>query len=386
MPDPVLPPFPSDPDRGASASQTAQEASGDGAPTLGADVAREAALPRAGAAPADYRPRQWPTLTDAWPWAEPFRLSGGVERGQFHPLLMALLVFVGAFVVFNLIGAVVIAVGAISGGALSGGGLDAEAFLEQNGGLALGANTLGQWVAFAAIAALMARWSSPDWREFLRWRRPDWGGFALAALGWFVGYAFILWLGELNAGIPLPESLREFESMQAEMMERLLVGSGLPTWMLFGAIAITPAVCEELMFRGYLQRQVERGAGLAWSIVLVGVLFGAYHLQATKLLPLAALGIYLGFVVWATGSVWTGALVHLLNNGLAVLVLAAAQSREDVDMAAIEAFSIPWYVGLPSALLGAAVCYILLERRRRIVRDAQDAVPLPLSSDPSPHG
>jgi membrane protease YdiL (CAAX protease family) len=368
VPDPVLPPFPSGP-------PPSQEASGDGSP---ADVATEAALPGAGA------PRQRPALIDAWPWARPFQLSGGVERGQFHPLLMALLVFVGAFVVFNVVGIVVVVVGAFAGGGIT----DTQTFMEQNGGLALGANTLGQWVAFAGLAVLMARWSTAGWKPFLRWRRPDWGGFALAGVGWFVGYAFILWLGQVNSALPVPEFFREFESMQAEMLERLLIGAGLPTWMLFGAIAITPAVCEELMFRGYLQRQVERGTGLVWSIVLVGILFGAYHLQVTKVLPLAMLGVYLGFVVWATGSVWTGAMVHLLNNGLAVLAVAFVQNRPNLDMAAIESTAIPWYVGVVSGLLAVGVCFLIYNRRRSVVGGAADAVPAasPSSLDPSPHG
>ena len=369
MPDPVLPPFPSDPPR-------SHEASGDGSP---ADLAADAALPDAGAARV---PRQRPTLIDAWPWAQPFGLSGGVERGQFHPLLMALLVFVGAFVVFNIVGVIVVVIGTVASGEIT----DPEAFLAENGGLALGANTLGQWIAFAGIAALMARWSSPDWKPFLRWRQPDWAGFGLAALGWAVGYAFVLWLGQVNAALPVPETLREFESMQAEMLEQLLLGAGLPTWMLFGAIAITPAVCEELMFRGYLQRQVERGAGLVWSIVLVGLLFGAYHLQVTKVLPLGVLGIYLGFVVWATGSVWTGAMVHLLNNGFAVAAVAFIQSRPEMDMSAVESTSLPWYVGVGSGLLALGVCFLIYSRRRSLVGDARDAAPAPEAplSPPSP--
>ena len=318
----------------------------------------------------------YPALVDAWPWSRPFLLNGGVERGQFHPLGAAALVFVGAFVLFQGIGALVL--GIALGIEIAQGGeiaMDVETLLIEKGDIMLGANTVGQWIGFALLAVLMARWSTPQWKEFLRVRRPDWVGFGLAGLGWAAFYPFVLWLGQLNESLPLPEWAREWDAQQGDAMEMLLMGADLPTWFLFIAVAITPAICEELMFRGYLQRQVERGLGLMWSIVLVGVLFGLYHLQLSKAIPLSALGIYLGFVVWATGSVWTGALVHLLNNGVAVLVVSYVRSRPDIDMEAIEAAGIPWYFAIVSALLTAAMVYGLLLWRRQRVGDTPDALP-----------
>lgn len=358
MPDPVLPPFPTD----RESSPLAEPAS--------------ALSPEARPSPQ----RVAPALVDAWPWSTPFRLTGAVERGQFNPVLMAFLVFVGAFLVFNLIGVLIIGVAAVSQGGVS---VDPEAFLMENGGLALGANTLSQWLSFALIAVLMARWSSPDWKSFIRSRTPELGGLALAALGWVLIYPFILWLGQINAELPLPETLRSFDQMMTDQTEALLAGTNLPPWMLFVAIAITPAVCEELMFRGYLQRQVERGMGLVWSIVLVGVLFGAYHLQVTKLLPLAMLGVYLGFVVWATGSVWTGALVHLLNNGFAVIAVTYVQAQPDMSLDTVENVAMPWYLGVISAIAAAALCVVLLRRRHAIVGDTPDAAPVAASGDDS---
>ncbi|MEL6615091.1 MAG: type II CAAX endopeptidase family protein [Bacteroidota bacterium] len=355
MPDPVLPPFPT----GREATPLAE------------------AQPRL--APEVLSPPV-PALKDAWPWSVPFRLTGGVERGQFHPVLMAFLVFIGAFLVFNLVGGIIVGVAAVMEG---GPTVDMEAYLVENGGIALGANTLGQWLSFALIAALMARWSSPDWREFVRSRTPEAGGLLLASIGWAFLYFFVIWLGQINAEIPLPESLRAFDQMMTDQTEALLAGTDLPPWMLFVAIAITPAVCEELMFRGYLQRQIERGMGLVWSIVLVGVLFGAYHLQVTKLLPLATLGIYLGFVVWATGSVWTGALVHLLNNGFAVLLVTALKARGEGGLEAIEAQTMPWYLGVGGAVLALLFCVMLYRRRQSMVGDAQDAMPVRASGDDS---
>lgn len=329
-------------------------------------------------APSPARPSLPPTtyaLTDAWPWARPFRLSGWAERNEFHPLAAALLVLLIAFFLFHGIGAVAVAVG-LAQDIMNGGELttDMEALISEHGMLLLGANTVGQWIGFTLLAILVARMSTPGWRPFLRLRQPDGLGFVLAGVGWVVFYPLVLWLGQVNAELPLPEGIREWEAQQGDVLEMLLMGANLPTWFLFLTVAITPAVCEELMFRGYLQRQVERGLGLVWSIVIVGIVFGLYHLQLSKAVPLAALGMYLGFVVWATGSVWTGVLVHLLNNGFAVMAVAYARSQPDVDLDAIEAAGIPWYLAAVSAAFTAAVCFAILQRRRAVVGDTPDAV------------
>ncbi|MEM1057504.1 MAG: type II CAAX endopeptidase family protein [Bacteroidota bacterium] len=320
-------------------------------------------------------------LVDAWSWASPFRLTGWLERNQFHPLGAALLVLVLAFFLFQGIGLVIMAVGLAVSVAQSGdpqvavSELDLETLITENGMLLLSGNTVGQWIGFTLFAILVARMSTPEWKEFVRVRRPDGLGFVLAGFGWVVFYPLVLWLGQLNEAIPLPEGIQKWEAQQGDALEMLLLGADLPAWFLFVAVAITPAICEELIFRGYLQRQVERGMGLVWSIVLVGIVFGLYHLQLSKAIPLAALGIYLGFVVWATGSVWTGALVHLLNNGFAVVMVTIARSQPDLDLEAIETMGIPGYLAAASLVLTAAVCYAIYQRRHQIVGDTPDAAP-----------
>ncbi|MEM0961321.1 MAG: CPBP family intramembrane glutamic endopeptidase, partial [Bacteroidota bacterium] len=143
-------------------------------------------------------------------------------------------------------------------------------------------------------------------------------------------------------------------------------------------------VCEELLFRGYLQRQVERRWGAVVSIVLVGVFFGLYHLRLSQAIPLSLLGIYFGFAVWATGSLWTGFVLHLLNNGLAVVATSVARSDPDLDVQDLETLGVPWYLGLAGLALCLLVSRVLASRRQSVVGDRQDAQPVesapPISS------
>ena len=329
---------------------------------------------------------------DAWPQARPFRLDGWFERNRFTPIWTMILVFVLAFILFQVVIAPVvigigIAIDMVQSGQESAPDMaELMESLTERGGLLMTANTIGQVLGFGVLALLVARLHTRQVGEYLRIRKPDLPGFGLAALGWAVLYPAVIWTGQLNEMIPQPEWLNALEQSQVELLEGILLGGDLSTPFLFVVLALTPAICEELLFRGYLQRQVERRLGAVASIVLVGVLFGLYHLRLSQVVPLSILGIYLGYVVWATGSLWSGVLVHLLNNGLAVLVAGWARSTPDVDLDAIEAAGVPWYFGVLGIVLVAGVGYLLYLRRRAVVGEQPDAQPVevdpPLSTPP----
>jgi membrane protease YdiL (CAAX protease family) len=153
--------------------------------------------------------------------------------------------------------------------------------------------------------------------------------------------------------------MEEMERQSAELIERALVGSGTNVPFLLATMALTPAVCEELLFRGYVHRQVERRLGPVWAVALVGVLFGLYHLQPTKALPLAVLGAWLGFVTWTSGSIVPAVVVHFLNNALAVGAGAYVQHRGE-GLEALESMEVPWWAVGAGALGTLAVGRALL--------------------------
>ena len=328
-------------------------------------------------APARPRPAPTPALIDAWPDARPIPLDGGLERNGFTPIWTSILVFVVAFVAFQVIGGLAMAIGILPGLLASGqtdvDGADIAALMGENMSAILAGNTVGQFLGFGALALIVARLHSSRPGAFLRLRAPDGPGFLLAGVGWLALVPAIQWLGRLNAKLPQPEWLSEMERMQMEMIEGALMGGELSTGFLFVALALTPAICEELLFRGYLQRQVERKWGLAASVVLVGVFFGLYHLRLTQVVPLSLLGIWMGYTVWATGSLWTGAFVHLLNNGLAVLASAYVGGRPDLDLSSIEEMAVPWYAGLGGLVAAAALGRLIWLRRASIVGTTADA-------------
>jgi len=106
-------------------------------------------------------------------------------------------------------------------------------------------------------------------------------------------------------------------SAWAEEFTRLIMGER-PFALTLLLIAVLPALCEELLFRGALMGMLRGVLGDRGRVILVAVLFGLLHLSLARLLPTAALGVVLGLLVVWTGSLWPAVLAHGLNNALAV--------------------------------------------------------------------
>ena len=100
----------------------------------------------------------------------------------------------------------------------------------------------------------------------------------------------------------------------------------VPPWIMLLTLALTPAIVEELCFRGFLFsafRQILR----PWAVItLTSLLFGLFHvvtgnaLLIERFVPSTLLGFILGWVAYRSGSVIPGMVMHFLHNGLLNLV------------------------------------------------------------------
>ncbi len=86
-------------------------------------------------------------------------------------------------------------------------------------------------------------------------------------------------------------------------------------------IAVVPAFCEEVFFRGFIQRNYVRTLSPARGVLLAGLVFGLFHLSPVNLLPLTVMGWYLGYVYYRSGNLLVPAAVHFSNNILSLAVL-----------------------------------------------------------------
>ncbi|MCS7082241.1 MAG: CPBP family intramembrane metalloprotease [Bacteroidetes bacterium] len=221
-------------------------------------------------------------------------------------------------------------------------------------------NALAQVLVLGLPTLLLARLHSSRPGLYLRLERPDGGLFVLALGLIFVVQPCIQLLADWNARLPLPEGYKELERRQLELLFRALQDrSALPLHLVL--VAAIPALCEELLFRGYVLRNLMRTWPLWAALLVSGLLFGLYHLRLTQVLPLALLGVLLGYLVWRTGSVWTAVAVHFANNGATVLVAAL---RPDWVRPDTQEMLFPWYAVLLALPLLGLLLYAF-ERRAR---------------------
>ena len=171
---------------------------------------------------------------------------------------------------------------------------------------------------FALPAVLIAR--SANWRAFtlLKLQRPAKG---LIALGFFTGAANFLLAGSLQNAVRavLPESLlRSFDS------SHLFVGaSDFETTMVLVAIAVFAPLCEELVFRGYLQTVLRARVGVSRAVGICALLFAVLHVDPVGLLARVELGVLFSVLVLWSGSLWPAIAAHAVHNligGLGIVV------------------------------------------------------------------
>ncbi len=84
-------------------------------------------------------------------------------------------------------------------------------------------------------------------------------------------------------------------------------------------IGVSAAVCEEVMFRGLIQSGY-RKYGIAVSLGITSVMFGLLHRDIQKAVSTILLGALIGFIVYRTGSIYTGMVAHFTNNASAVIL------------------------------------------------------------------
>lgn len=113
---------------------------------------------------------------------------------------------------------------------------------------------------------------------------------------------------------------------------------GLGYGFLLVTIVVLPALCEEFLFRGYLSSALRAsGFGVSATVMLGGLLFGLFHLDPWRLIPVSILGMIMVWLVETGGSLLAGMAFHFVNNGIVFLgsVLAASSPNAGLDNADI---------------------------------------------------
>ncbi len=224
---------------------------------------------------------------------------------------------------------------------------------------------------FILAPLLLIRSLKYDINHYLNWKeQPVMGLILLSGLLVILVMPLNSLIIDWNANVNFPESMkgfeawaREKENFAAELTKMLAQFTTVPE-LLVGilVIAVIPAIGEELVFRGIVQKQLHRWSGSGHVAIWVAAFaFSAIHNQFFGFLPRMILGALFGYLYMWSGRISVPILAHFVNNGFQVFMLYLYQTgRIEIDLESTE--SMPWYSVLVSAVLCAAVMYYLYQQ------------------------
>lgn len=238
---------------------------------------------------------------------------------------------------------------------------------------------LQTFVLFGLPALLVVALWSKHPAEWLHLRTSGgWLPCLLAFLLMVVAQPGINLLAKWNESWQLPAFLASFEEMLKQMEDAAREATELlaqaPTFgiMLFNLVvmALLPALCEELSFRGVLlglldgNKRHDASPSLSrrthLAIWATGIIFSLIHFQFYGFVPRMLLGVVLGYLLAWTGSLWVPVIAHFANNAF-VVVLYFLEEHTQINADSVDSFgtgTTAW-VGVVSLVAACAILWLV---------------------------
>jgi len=247
--------------------------------------------------------------------------NGFWERQGFSPIAVNFIVLALLFFLYQIIGGVI--------AFLVAGGTITEANINQH--------RLFQTVFQVVFLAVPAVWfvglhtgkfslTSAENRAFLALNSAVsreavmWGVLGAIVLNPFLSYVGDVQFVVLSEGFGLKEEVRQWKALFDDVVEKLASAKSAGELVaVVGVVALTPAVCEEVVFRGLIQRNFSRVMSPVRTVIWTGAIFGIYHLNPIQTLPLIAIGIYISYLRQSSGALWLCIVAHFAFNFFSVM-------------------------------------------------------------------
>jgi uncharacterized protein len=202
--------------------------------------------------------------------------------------------------------------------------------------------TMAGQVLFILLPALLfTKWFYVDVTRILRVKIPDIKELGLFTMGIVVltpllEYYIVIqtWcIDKLALHFQWIHSIKALLDKLNDLVENtygnlLTPNSAIEGGLIILVVAIVPAICEETMFRGFIQRSFEFKMKPFWAALITAIFFGLYHFSPYSLIPLIALGFYFGYASYTSNSIVTPVFLHFLNNFVAVMIYFIAGDKK----------------------------------------------------------
>lgn len=128
---------------------------------------------------------------------------------------------------------------------------------------------------------------------------------------------------------PMPDFiLRSLEHMYAELM---FPSNSVEFILSLLGIVFMAAICEEVMFRGFLLQTFLKRKSAWGAIVITAIGFALYHLDPWAIPEIIVIGIFLGWLVVRTGSIFPAMIAHASFNFLGIILLPKVFGVKTID-------------------------------------------------------
>ena len=223
--------------------------------------------------------------------------------------------------------------------------------------------------ALPAILALYLTYGG-SWARMAGLKRPRKRQVWSAVLAFVAFLPLVSLAAFLNLQIELPTWMAQKESSSGALLATVLHIASTPELLLtLLTVAVIPGISEELFFRGLLQgRLLSYVSGPHGAIWIAAFLFSAIHFQFAGFFPRLLLGAGLGYTYRWTGSLWVPIALHMLFNGIQVVV-ANASGTGPIE-GDLESFGpAGYFVGLCGAIV---VGYLFIRSERLLAARRAD--------------
>lgn len=233
---------------------------------------------------------------------------------------------------------------------------------------------LFQHLGFFIIPSLIFLYlSTNDARNFILWKRQ----FHFKNLFIVVGILlflmpFVNLLISWNEAMHLPAFLSGVEANMRSMedaagrLTEALVSMETPTELIYMTliVAVMPAIGEELMFRGIIQRLLsQQFKSYHIGIWITALLFSAMHFQFFGFFPRVFLGAVLGYLLIWSGNIIYPMIAHFINNFASLLIAYMIQHEMIGDEIETIGGQQEWLYILPGLIMSGLLFYFLWRKR-----------------------
>ncbi len=247
--------------------------------------------------------------------------SGEGIQPQINPIAAAFIGLIGGFILYQVVGGVITIL--IFGMNLENAPVNAVRLM-----------TMAGQILFMLLPALLfSKLFYIDVSAVIRTRVPSWKEFALFGIGiiiltpllqYFItvqNYLIDIWA----VSSPFINSIKSALDSLNDLVEKtygnlLTAHNAYEAFLVILVVAVIPALCEETMFRGFIQKSFELKIKPVWAALITAIFFGIYHFNPYGMIPLIILGFYFGFAAYMSNSILVPMSLHFTNNFIAIMV------------------------------------------------------------------